>query len=147
VWARKIGIILDSLMLLILVVLIGGGVLLANQTPNRQLVLDGFPYNLEVVTKPADLARGLGGRNSLPEKNGMLFVFEKAGKHCFWMKDMRFSLDIIWLNEQKRVVKVASAVSANSYPETFCPDKPAKYVIEINPGLAGNLKQGQELSF
>jgi len=147
VLARKAGIILDSLVLLTVLVLVGGGVLLANQTHDRELQLDGLRYNLEVVTKPADLAKGLGGRNSLPEKSGMLFVFEKAGKHCIWMKNMRFSLDVIWLDTQKQVVKVASEVSANSYPQEFCPDKPAKYVIELNPGLAGGLKEGQQLSF
>jgi uncharacterized membrane protein (UPF0127 family) len=145
--ARRIGILLDSLLLLTLVVLIGGGVLLVSQTTNKELTLDGVRYNLETVRKPADLAKGLGGRNSLPERNGMLFIFDKADKHCFWMKDMRFSLDIIWLDVQKRVVHVAPAVSANSYPQQFCPDKPAKYVIELNPGLVGSQHEGQKLSF
>lgn len=145
--ARSIGIFLDSLLLLTVFVLVGGGVLLVSQTKDRELWLDGVRYHLETVSKPADLAKGLGGRNSLPERNGMLFVFEKADKHCFWMKDMRFSLDIIWLDSQKQVVKVASEVSANSYPQRFCPDEPAKYVIELNPGLAGSLKEGQKLSF
>lgn len=145
--ARSIGIFLDSLLLLTVFVLVGGGVLLVSQTKDRELWLDGVRYHLETVSKPADLAKGLGGRNSLPEKSGMLFAFEKADKHCFWMKDMRFSLDIIWLDSQKRVVHVATAVSANSYPEQFCPDKPAKYVIELNPGLTGGLREGQKLSF
>lgn len=145
--ARKKEIIVDLLLLLALVMPTIGALQLASQTPNTELQLEGVKYNLEVVTKPAHLAKGLGGRNSLPEKSGMLFVFEKAGKHCIWMKNMRFSLDVIWLDTQKQVVKVASEVSANSYPQEFCPDKPAKYVIELNPGLAGGLKEGQQLSF
>lgn len=67
---------------------------------------------------------------------GMIFVFDPPSVQCFWMKDMEFPLDIIWLNRAKTVIKVAANVSPSSYPEKYCSDEEAKYVIELNAGEA-----------
>ncbi len=79
----------------------------------------------------------------------MLFVFEGVAVQCFWMKDMHFSIDIIWLDAEKRVVHIEKDVSPETYPRTFCPSKPAKYVIELSAGEASrsSIRPGQKLSF
>lgn len=104
---------------------------------------------LERVSSEQDLEKGLSGRESMPENQGMLFTFESSGKHCFWMKDMKFSLDMIWVNADKKVVYVEKNVQPSTYPDTFCPDQPALYVIEVNAGVANKayLSTGSQLQF
>lgn len=85
----------------------------------------------------------------MAQDQGMLFVFNAPDTVCFWMKDMRFSLDIIWLDAQKEVVHIEKNVSPETFPKTYCPDKPAQYVIELNAGEAArnHLVAGHRLSF
>jgi len=98
--------------------------------PNKNL-------SIEVVDTPELRSRGLSGRESLESNTGMLFVFENQRENnCFWMKDMKFSIDMVWMNEKKQVLNVAENVSPDTYPESFCPAEPAKYGLEINAGSA-----------
>ncbi|QQS20093.1 DUF192 domain-containing protein [Candidatus Saccharibacteria bacterium] len=108
-----------------------------------------YSYNLEKAVSPALREKGLGDRKNLAKGKGMLFVFETPEKVCFWMKDMKFSIDIIWLDAQKRVTHIEQAVSPSTYPQSYCPDQPAKYVIELNTGEAARsgIHTGQTLSF
>jgi uncharacterized membrane protein (UPF0127 family) len=82
--------------------------------------------------------RGLSGRSSLPADMGMLFVFDKIGTECMWMKDMHFPLDIVWLNSQDTVVKLAENLSPESYPQQYCADN-TLFVIEVSGGTAKNI--------
>jgi len=103
----------------------------------------------EVVNTEATRQRGLSGRTSLPVDRAMLFVFDTPGEQCFWMKDMRFDLDMIWLDKGKKVVHIERAVTPSSYPASFCADMAAKYVIEVNAGMAqqAGVHVGSQLSF
>jgi uncharacterized protein len=89
----------------------------------------------EIVVEVADTdesrARGLSGRQSLGEDEGLLFVFETIGNHGFWMKEMHFPIDIIWLDEEKKVVHIESGVKPETFPRVFYPSYPAKYVLEV----------------
>lgn len=100
------------------------------------LVSGGRTYTLEIVSTAESREKGLGGRREMASDRGMIFVFDPPGVQCIWMKDMQFPLDIIWLNSVKTVTKVASNVSPSSYPEKYCNDDEAKYVIELNAGEA-----------
>lgn len=79
---------------------------------------------------------GLGQRDSLPANEGMLFPFASPGQYGFWMKDMRFSLDMVWISADKRVVMVSRDVSPASYPEVLYPPSPISYVLELNADFA-----------
>jgi uncharacterized protein len=79
--------------------------------------------------------RGLSGRNGLPTGTGMLFSFGQPATQCMWMKDMRFAIDMIWLNDRKEIIKVEPNVSPQTYPASFCAEN-TKYVIELNSGEA-----------
>jgi len=96
---------------------------------------------------PEKREKGLSGAIKLKENTGMLFVFEQPAMHSFWMKDMLFSLDIIWMDENGNVVYIQKDAKSESYPESFTPDKPAKYVLEVNAGFSekNNLKVGDEV--
>lgn len=91
---------------------------------------------IEIADTKEKLTRGLGGRESLPQDAGMLFVFGVSNYWTFWMKDMRFALDFVWMNEDFEVVHITKNVLPESYPEEFSPPEPVKYVLEVNAGFA-----------
>ena len=92
--------------------------------------------SLETVTTPNERALGLSGRESLPELTGMIFVFPEKGKHGIWMKDMKFTIDILWLDEKFEVVNLKRAVTPETYPTIFTPSRDIFYAIEVQSGFA-----------
>jgi uncharacterized membrane protein (UPF0127 family) len=106
-------------------------------------------YRLVVADSSAEQEKGLGGRRSLPQDQGMLFAFTGEDVRCFWMKDTHIPLDMIWLNSQKRILHIEPSVQPNTYPRNFCPKAPARYVIELNAGEAAraHLTAGETLTF
>ena len=91
--------------------------------------------------------RGLGGRTELSPDTVMLFSFPLDGLHGIWMKDMRFAIDIVWLDSERRVIHIEERVSPDTFPQTFRPDTPARYVVEMNAGTvkALGIEKGQQL--
>ncbi len=89
----------------------------------------------EVARSPEERARGLSGRDGLQPLTGMLFVFETAGKHSFWMKDMRFPLDFIWINNGT-VIAVNENVPAptGGSPAVIAPPADITQVLEVPAG-------------
>ncbi|MGH7195785.1 MAG: DUF192 domain-containing protein [Candidatus Saccharimonadales bacterium] len=116
---------------------------------NPSLKVNDHSYKLIVASSSAQKTKGLGYRRSLPQNQGMLFVFNASARYCFWMKAMRFRLDIIWLNASKRVVYLKPNLSPATYPKNYCPLQPARYVIELNAGQAAksDVRLGQTLKF
>lgn len=105
------------------------------------LKFSGQTIYLEKATTPEALQKGLSGRKTLAKNRGMLFIFDKPGTYCMWMKDTLIDLDMLWLDENKVVTKIKENVSPNSYPERFCAEKPAKYVIELRAGTVKQLNK------
>jgi uncharacterized membrane protein (UPF0127 family) len=95
---------------------------------------------LAVADTPDRRRRGLSGYDSLDDNEGMLFVYDDSGNRGFWMKDMDFAIDIIWLDEDSEVVTIKRKAQPKSYPNTFYPTEPAKNVIEVASGMAETLK-------
>ena len=98
----------------------------------------GTVLQVEVMVKDEDRAMGLMFRPSLPRDRGMLFVFERTDFHGIWMKNCRFPIDIVWLDEERRIVHVAEAVppcKAEPCP-VYNPLRKAAYVVELNAGQA-----------
>ena len=85
----------------------------------------------------------------LKENEGMLFVFNHADKYSFWMKDMNFPIDIVWIGEDMHVVYIKKNALPTSYPETFTPNQDAKYVLEVISSFSekNNLKVGDKVEF
>jgi len=96
----------------------------------------GVSLRMEYATTEIAREIGLGGRASIPNDYGMLFVFPKEGKYGFWMKDMLVPIDIFWLDSKGQVVSIASDVSTSTYPNVFYPSTPAQYVLETIAGFA-----------
>ena len=92
--------------------------------------------SVEVVSKDEDMERGLMYRTGLDQDKGMIFVFPSDGKQQFWMKNMHFSLDMLWISSDDRIVYIATNVPActtDTCP-TYSPDKAARFVLELNSG-------------
>ena len=111
----------------------------------------GIEINVEVADTFSKRRLGLGKRTSLNKNWGMLFVFEQMGRHSFWMKDMNFSLDIIWL-DNNRIVHIQKNAKPNIIGQEFPIFKPlplANFVLEIAAGRANELKlnKGDLLSY
>lgn len=101
-----------------------------------------------VVSTKQDLVRGLSGRTSMKNNEGMFFVFTEPAMHIFWMKDMFFPIDIVWIDANMTVVSVTENISPDTYPETFEPESPTLYVLELNAGKAKEygLVKGKNIS-
>ena len=110
----------------------------------------GVSIPVEVSDTPEKRSLGLGKRDKLKKGWGMLFVFEKRIPHSFWMKNMRFPIDIIWLDNQ-RIVELAENVpppQEGESPKVMEPRLPSNFVLEIESGRARalGLNVGQKLS-
>ncbi|MCR4275020.1 MAG: DUF192 domain-containing protein [Candidatus Campbellbacteria bacterium] len=101
--------------------------------------IDDKTLAFEVVDTPELRTQGLSGRKSLLPNTGMLFVFDTSDVYGFWMKDMFFSLDIIWLDNNFTVVHLEQNVSPETYPSVFIPNEKALYVLEVNAGVSNEL--------
>lgn len=122
--------------------------------PITQLSVGGRTIDVEVAATPATLQHGLSDRASLPADAGMLFDLGRVQTAAFWMKDMHFPLDMVWIDENRTVAGVAE----NVQPQPGAPDSqltlyhstsPVRYVLELNAGAAARLgfKTGTQVSF
>jgi uncharacterized membrane protein (UPF0127 family)/peptidoglycan/LPS O-acetylase OafA/YrhL len=86
---------------------------------------------IEMAKTDSARQKGLSGRDNLDKDSGMLFVFDKPDRYAFWMRDMRFGLDFIWLKDHKVVY-----LSTNVFPpSTLYPPMPVDHVLEVNAGF------------
>jgi uncharacterized protein len=106
----------------------------------KTVIIGNYRVIVEIVETAADRSQGLSGRESLEIGKGMLFVFENSGIYGFWMKDMNFPIDIVWIDEERLIVGISHQVEPESYPEVYYPARSVKYVLEIPAGEA--LSQG-----
>ncbi len=105
-----------------------------------QVCRQGDCVTVEVVTKQEDLEKGLMFRAGLDQDKGMFFEFTKDDKYSFWMKNMHFSLDILWINADGLIVYIGPHIpvcSADPCP-VYTPDQNARYVLELNSGYTAN---------
>jgi len=121
----------------------------------RSVVVNNRKVDVEVVTTPASMARGLMFRKNLAENSGMLFIFPNSAKHSFWMANTLIPLDIIWINEDKKIVDIKHSAPpcSNNIIQSYCtpylPKEKAKYVLEVNGGWCekNGVKIGDPVSF
>ncbi|MDR3571865.1 MAG: DUF192 domain-containing protein [Candidatus Pacebacteria bacterium] len=93
--------------------------------------LKGQTIYVDLAQNPEQQELGLGNRTSLGADQGMLFIFPDDADHLFWMKDMSFSIDMIWLSADGTVIYIQPDVAPNTYPQAFGPDQASRYVLEV----------------
>ena len=114
----------------------------AGDLDRAEVVIGGVSFEAELAVDPSDRAKGLSGRASLVPRTGMLFVFEGPVVSTFWMKEMRFPLDLVWIGEDCAVVDITANVPAPDQGTAlvdlprYSSSAPAAYNFEINAGEA-----------
>ena len=112
--------------------------------------LKGRHFDIEIAADDAARERGLMFRDAMPADHGMLFLFERPAMQTFWMKNTHIPLDILYFDQNYKLVNVQRAPSCRSMGND-CPvypsSAPAQYVLELNAGVADKLgvKEGDEL--
>jgi len=134
-------------LIIILIILLGLALILLyfrggqNQPLNIvSLKVGGASFNIEVASTPSAKIKGLSNRDSLAEGvDGMLFIFPNPTSQFFWMKDMRFSLDMVWIRDNK-VIGFEQNVSPDEGPDyaLYHSNEPADMVLEL---FAGEVKR------
>jgi|SRR3989338_1484778 len=104
---------------------------------------------IAIADNPQEQSGGLSGVAKITNKQGMLFIFPQPLLPSFWMKNMRFALDIIWIDADSKIVSISKNISPATFPKTFSPPFPVLYVLEVNSGWSdrNNIKVGDNISF
>lgn len=102
------------------------------------LTIGSTTVEASVADTLAKRIKGLSDTPFLPAHVVKLFSFGTAGSHSIWMKDMHYSLDIIWADEKGKIVHIEEGVSPDTYPTSFASPVPAWYVIEANAGFVAS---------
>jgi len=101
-------------------------------TETRSIQVAENTYTVLIADSSDERILGLSNRDSLPDGvDGMLFIFDEPNLHSIWMKDMNFSIDILWLDADFNIIDQALNTSPDTYPESFTPSIPALYVLEL----------------
>lgn len=122
------------------------------QEDGKQLpkaIINGVEIELEIARTPEEQARGLSGRGSLEANAGMLFVYGTPAVPGFWMKEMNFPIDIIWIDENKKIVDMSENPAPETFPQVFYSRSPVLYVLEVNANWAKdhNVSSGDTVTF
>lgn len=129
---------------------LGGCVRSAEET-TQQVCFADHCIKAEVARTQEERARGLQLRASLGTDEGMLFVFPSSRLQGFWMKDTLIALDMIWMDEHKRIVTILNNVLPCETEQcpAYLPDRDAQFVLEVNAGVASEMgiKVGDQAVF
>lgn len=117
------------------------------------LKVNGVEFSVEIADTTLSRMQGLSGRDGLAENEGMFFVFDSPANQGFWMKDMKFPIDIIWIKGDK-----IAGFFENAQPEPgktvfglkiYNSSEPVDQVLEVNAGTVTKygFKVGQAVSF
>lgn len=145
---------------LLLVAVIFGGLYIFKSTLSQNtaistqtyIMINGTKIKIEIADSPAKRAKGLGDRISIASDSGILFSFPQVGNYSFWMKGMKFPIDIIWING----VKVVDLIKGAAPPPPGAPDQeipiylsnqPFDRTLEVNSGFADShqIKVGDQI--
>lgn len=141
-----------------LIICIGGGALWYSKDSIHSIFfgeavhwvrIGGAQLFVSVADTPPTRQQGLSGTAGLGEFEGKLFIFDEAAPYGIWMREMNYAIDIVWINDALTVVHVENKVSPDTYPKTFTPPQPARYVLETNSGVAEKygIRTGDTVSF
>jgi uncharacterized protein len=116
------------------------------------IIVNGIEIIADIASTDDHRSKGLAVKNTLSENEGMLFVFNAEHEHSFWMKDMKFPIDIIWLDSHKEVVHVEHSLepcASDSPCHSYQPNDNSLYVLETVAGFAEkyNVTNGTQVEF
>ena len=120
-----------------------------NPITGQTITINGVKLAVDIADEPQEQAQGLSGKKFMAEDRGMLFIFPQSLMPSFWMKDMNFSLDLIWIDASGIIIGIEKNVRPDTYPRTLSPPSPIKYVLEVNAGWSdrNNIQSGDVVLF
>jgi uncharacterized membrane protein (UPF0127 family) len=135
--------------LIIVVFAVLGFLLISHPSKILSVDIGGQKIKVDLAVTSAEKKQGLSGRAGLAEDTGMLFIFDRPGKYPFWMKDMNFPIDIIWISRDKKIVFIEKNAMPNSYPNLLGGQAESSYVLEVVSGFAEKygLRVGDDVGF
>jgi len=138
--------IIISIMSLVFV----SGCLAQDSITRLDVTVNDVTVDAELASTPSEWTLGLMHRQNLDENKGMLFIFPDSKPRSFWMKNTFIPLDIIFIDEDKKVINIAEAEPCKTLAcEFYFSEKPAKYVLEVNKNFSQqhNILPGTEMNF
>ena|SRR3989344_1730921 len=129
-----------SVVILTIVIVI---TLLLNSRKSTKVLVNGQTISVVIAKTDKEKQVGLSGKDKIGENQGMLFIFDKPDYYSFWMKEMEFSIDIIYINGNKITTIVENAKppsSVNDNLAIYQPSEKSDKVLELNAGSADKLK-------
>ena len=155
---KKVLILFGVLIILIIATVISQNYLQASNFNNSinidsetpMITINNHTFNLDIAITQKEKQIGLSGTKTLPQDRGMLFQFEGPGYYRFWMKDMKFPIDIIFIRSGRIVTihkNVKPAKTPDEIPPIYNSSEPTDTVLEINAGLSEkyNFKEGDDV--
>ncbi len=138
-----------QIIFVILAVMVGLVVLSNNMGDIKSVILGGKTFSVEIAKTDMERERGLSLHVPLSDSQGMLFIFPTEGLYGFWMKDMLFPIDIVWIDSNLKIVHIEKDLSPETYPKIFSPGAESLYVLEIPAGQSDilNIKTGDRVKF
>ena len=130
----------------VLLVVLAAGFLLFRDDAQPRVTIDGHTFSVTIADEGDAWAQGLSGRSGLAKDEGMLFVFPNAAERDFWMKDMQFAIDIVWLRDG-----IVRGITRNAQPQPGVPEPELlRYpspgavdaVLEVAAGEAADIEIG-----
>jgi uncharacterized protein len=113
-------------------------ILLPQLQPHTTLHLGDGVFTARVAKTGEERAKGLSDTGSLGDDQAMIFVYDTDGKWPITMKGMKYPIDIVWLDKDKKVVYIVKNATPASYPyDVFTPKEDARYVVEVVAGTTG----------
>jgi uncharacterized protein len=124
----------------------------ARKCAKGNVTIDGFSLTADLALSSEQKEKGLSVKEKLKENESMLFVFEKPGKLSFWMKDMKFPIDIIWLDNNGKIVHIEENLEPCSLVfvcPSYTPNTDSQYVLETVAGITQrlNVSVGTDVDF
>jgi uncharacterized protein len=98
---------------------------------DKIVTINGQTFNTEIASSDAAKGKGLSGRPCILPNQAMLFPFSKDGHYSFWMQDMKFPIDVVWITSGHKIAAIEGDFQPSSYPERRGNKLPAQYVLEV----------------
>lgn len=136
---------------MVIILLLWNGVHGNAQQRTGVITVRFFQITVEIADTPVSRAQGLMGRRALPTNHGMLFVFERPERQCFWMKNTPLPLTIAFIGDDGAIVNFADMTPFSE--QAHCSEKPVRYALEMEQGwfrargvIAGDRVSGPSLT-
>ncbi len=136
---QKTVLIIAITIIIAIMIIINQG--LISKNPLSSIRISGIDIYVQIAKTPRQIEKGLGGQNSISEKEGMLFIMPSAKRYLFWMKDMKFPIDIIWIYNNNIIdINKNIPISNNSDLPVYKSIIHANYVLEVKSGFSDRYK-------